>query len=284
MLKDILEDEYTKILVSIPHLEGEEWIPLNRDIYPLIKPVYWISSKGRVYNQVTKRILKTRCLDPEKHVSPYYKVNLQIEIMGHSYSCVLLVHRLMMCSFHPIEGMEKLLVNHKDGNKLNDELSNLEWTTPSGNVIHAMKTGLFKPVYGENHCCATINEETALKIIELLLERKLTYKEIAEKVGTTESIVGSIATRKAWKHLTNGIDLSIVKHRLPKDFTFDEINRCCKYFEDNKKPDDMSVRRYCVNCLIAIKYERKITEAVLNSIRMVYQKRRYLHISKNYNF
>lgn len=283
MIKDYIRDENLLILLSIPSLEGEYWKPINRELYPKIKPVYWISSKARIYNAKTKKFITTRKLDESKHSSPYYKVNLQIDIDGHSYSDVFLVHRLMMSTFFPCENMQKLLVNHKDGNKYNDELDNLEWATASENIIHAINTGLFKPVYGEEHCCATITNESAIQIINLLFSRKYTHAQIANKFGTSISVVDSIACGKSWKHLTNGMDLSILKHRIPKDFTFEQIVQCCDYFSKHPK-ENKSIRRHCMNCLQYIKYDKEITESVLNSIRLVYLKKRYTHISKNYNF
>ena len=283
MLKDFsIDPEFIESL-TIPSLDGEIWMKINNELYPKIKPYYFISNKARIYNYTTKKFIKTRKLDPNKNTSPYYKVNLQIEIDGHSFGQVFLVHRLMMSTFYPIEGMEKLLVNHKDGNKCNDELTNLEWMTPSGNILHAIKTGLFKPVYGEKHCCATISEDTAKKIIKLLLVRRCAHKQVAEIVGTTESIVDSIASKKAWKHLTNELDFSSLRYRLPKCFTLDQIKMCCKYFEENKI-NDRSIRRYCMDCLISIKYDRPLNESVVNSVRLLYQKKRYQYISKNYNF
>lgn len=284
MLKDHIYDEDILIIISIPSLDGEEWKPINRQVYPMIKSIYWVSSKGRIYNAKTKKFITTRKLDEKKHSSPYYKVNLQISVNKHSYSDVFLVHRLMMCTFFPVEGMEKLLVNHKDGDKCNDDLSNLEWSTPSENIKHALKMGLFKPVYGENHCCATITEKTAKKIIKMLLSRQYTHKQISESIGVSVSIVDSISSGKAWKHLTKDLDLSSLRHRIPKDFTIDEIKACCKYFANNPKGENKSIRRYCMECLKFIGYKRPITESALNSIRLVYAKKRYQHISKDYNF
>jgi len=47
-----------------------------------------------------------------------------------------------MLTFNPVDNSEQLEVNHKDGNKLNNRLDNLEWCTSSENKIHALTTGL----------------------------------------------------------------------------------------------------------------------------------------------
>ena len=46
------------------------------------------------------------------------------------------VHRAMLMTFNPYENMENLLVNHKDLNKENNNLENLEWCTPQENTQH----------------------------------------------------------------------------------------------------------------------------------------------------
>lgn len=54
------------------------------------------------------------------------------------------LHRILMVTFNYREDHEQLDVNHKDGNKANPDLSNLEWTTRSENCLHAYESGLRK--------------------------------------------------------------------------------------------------------------------------------------------
>ena len=49
-------------------------------------------------------------------------------------------HRLLMMAFRPVESMEKLQVNHIDGNKQNNNFENLEWCTTQENLNHAIRT------------------------------------------------------------------------------------------------------------------------------------------------
>ena len=276
-------DHDNLILNNIPKLDGEIWIKINRSAYPNLKPYYWISSCGRVYSEVSNSIIKSRHLDPDKHSSPYHKITLQTKCGKYSISKTYLIHRLMMCSFFPVDNMNELIVNHIDGDKLNIDLLNLEWTTNQGNMIHAASHNLLNPSYGENHICAKITENQAKKIIKLLLERELTHHEIAEEMHCSVSIVDSISTKKAWKHLTKDLDFSSLSYRIPKTISFNEINNICKWMENNKKESNMSIRRYCIMALNSIGIYNP-TEGLINTIRYLYERKRYTMISNNYDF
>lgn len=52
------------------------------------------------------------------------------------------VHRLVMKAFLPCELMDDLQINHKDGNKLNNHLENLEWCTALQNIRHSFDAHL----------------------------------------------------------------------------------------------------------------------------------------------
>lgn len=67
------------------------------------------------------------------------------------------LHRLLALAFIPIPpGIAQPIPNHKDGNKSNNRLDNLEWTTYGGNMIHAYQTGL----RDENQCIQLVNVAT----------------------------------------------------------------------------------------------------------------------------
>ena len=97
---------------------------------------YEISNKGNVRNKCTGKILIG-----DKNNMGYRRVALHNEFTPPSKGKREFVHRLV--AKHFVDGyQEGLVVNHLDGNKLNNDASNLEWTTKSGNDLHAFKTGL----------------------------------------------------------------------------------------------------------------------------------------------
>lgn len=93
---------------------------------------YCITEYGKVWSKRNNKFLKLKL---NTHL--YYCVNLYNEFGTKTYS----VHRLVAEAFIPnIE--HKICVNHIDGIKLNNNISNLEWVTYAENNSHAYKTGL----------------------------------------------------------------------------------------------------------------------------------------------
>ena len=93
-------------------------------------PNFLISIDGKVYNKVRKSFLTPR------QTGVYMSV-----VLDKKHYCI---HRLIATYFidKPENYNDKWIVNHKDGNKLNNNVSNLEWLSQSDNVQHMYDTGM----------------------------------------------------------------------------------------------------------------------------------------------
>lgn len=107
--------------------------------------IYWISNYGKVKS-------KTKVLKNQKMSKGYLFVSLCKNGVIKQSS----IHRLVALHFLK-EDVNRNEVNHIDGNKLNNHVSNLEWCNRSENNSHAFRIGLRKPYkqmlgkFGINH-------------------------------------------------------------------------------------------------------------------------------------
>ena len=96
--------------------------------------LYEISKNGIIRNKKKGKVLK-----PSIDSSGYY----QVHFSKNGKSKKIRVHRLVAENFI-LNPFNKSQVNHIDGNKLNNDFSNLEWVTASENIRHAWANGLCK--------------------------------------------------------------------------------------------------------------------------------------------
>lgn len=138
----------------------------------------------------------------EHHVVPFIsRCGYEIIHLRYDLSGAALVHRLVMESFAPIENMCLFDVNHIDGNKRNNSLSNLEWCTKAENMRHARECGLFHPQdrYGEKHPMCKLTEDDVLQIRNLLKTGNYTQHSIAIMYGVSDTTIHEIKTYKTRK-------------------------------------------------------------------------------------
>lgn len=167
------------------------------ELYPSVKECYIITDKDEIINTNTGNVL--RLLDGR---DGYVMVSLMKIGGGTTY---LPFHRIKMMAFCPVDNMEKLQVNHIDGNKKNNILENLEWVTAKENINHAWKTGLSNhdTTCGEKSNFSHYTEEQAKQVVELLKTNQYTDREIAEVTHTSaHSFVAKIRRKETWKYLT----------------------------------------------------------------------------------
>lgn len=115
---------------------------------------------------------------------------------GKSYK--FLVHRLVAEAF--IDNPERLpVVNHKDGNKLNNNKNNLEWISYSGNLSHAYRTGL-RSSDGELNNMSKLTVQQVKEIRSLYEKRgKNNSNTLAKAYGVNPKTILNIVRGKSWK-------------------------------------------------------------------------------------
>jgi len=88
-------------------------------------------------------------------------------------------------------------INHKDGNKANNHISNLEYVTPSENCKHAYRIGLADE-RGERNPNHKLKEKDIPQIRKLLDEGVLSQREIGRRYGVTRGAIKCIKIGRNW--------------------------------------------------------------------------------------
>jgi len=204
--------------------EQEEWRVIE-DF-----PDYAVSNWGRVKRIATGQGARIRILRSGIDSRGYSMVGLH----KNKRLYTKLIHHLVLNAFIGKRKDKKFQCNHIDGNKQNNFISNLEWTTPSENVKHAFKIGLRQPKFGKdnhrfgNHLSIITknkigqskegkyigekNPNTSLTNGEVFLIKKILWykkcgyiniknKQIALMFKSTKVIIGFISQNKTWKHI-----------------------------------------------------------------------------------
>lgn len=113
------------------------------------------------------------------------------------------IHRLVAEHFIPNpEG--KPQVNHIDGDKTNNHVSNLEWCTNQENMTYACEAGLYSKnrAKGAANGNSKLQREEVIKMKEILKQPKRpSYKAIGKLFNVTASTVCDINNGKIWSHV-----------------------------------------------------------------------------------
>lgn len=189
--------------------------------------IYRITPDGQVFSQTRRKIPLVgkgmefsgqfkHTLEPERELTytlnnrGYYSVGIKRK--------TYMVHRLVAVAFIPNPD-SKQFVNHIDGNKLNNRVSNLEWCTCQENNLHARQTGLHKQAIGhkikyknkatKETSLANLKDKSKLTAEEVRWVRKVfvprtkefSATALATKFGTSVAAMCKIVTRQTYRDI-----------------------------------------------------------------------------------
>lgn len=151
---------------------------------------YEVDARGNVYS--THRGVERRRLRPGLASNGYLTVSLHRK----SYT----VHSIVRAAFLP--GGDGLVINHKDGNKQNNRLENLELVTSSENNRHAFTHGLRKAhtMRGEQITTSVLTD-SQVRSIRAALANGDSCASIGRAFGVSRTTISKIKNLKNWNHI-----------------------------------------------------------------------------------
>jgi hypothetical protein len=157
---------------------------------------FQVSNLGNIFSKRTHKIL----------ITPLSKTGyplLSTKIGGRkgTYKTIK-VHRMVAEAFIPNPD-NKPFVNHIDGNKTNNVVTNLEWVTAKENSVHSISTGLQKPRCGMESGNSKLTDDDVKHIRENYKPRCSANgsRALGRKYGVDHQTILCIVKNKNWKHL-----------------------------------------------------------------------------------
>ena len=156
-------------------------MPKNNRIYRCLTiNDYEITKNGEIINKHTGRIVK-----PQPNGKGYLRISIGKKLM--------FVHRLVAEKYIP--NPDNLpQVNHKDGNKVNNCVDNLEWVSNSVNRKHAVQSGLH--IHGEKCPWSKLTLENVNYIRN---HPEMSRNELSEMFNISPHTISDIRTGRSWK-------------------------------------------------------------------------------------
>lgn len=250
-------------------VEKEIWKPVTT---PTVVPGrYKVSNFGNIYN------MKKSCMvKPNINPNGYKVVYLTTtggDISKNTHTFKL--HRIVATAFCGKIDESHNIVNHIDGNKLNNHYMNLEWVTQKMNLKHSYILGLSH--VGEDLYNSKMTNAEAEKICKLLVDNNFSAVKVFEIINNennnniTIDMVKSIKEKHSWKHIS---DLY---------FTREDIN-------ENKKNSEKIIHEIC-KLLVDNNFESKTVFEIVNKtnpsisydvVSQIRNKQNWRHISDLY--
>lgn len=227
---------------------------IQKKQHPIYKHLTVWSCGTKVYSTKSNKYLKIF-----KNTNGYY---LTIVTTGQGQTKHYRVHRLVAETF--LECPDPTLdVHHKDHDKSNNNVENLEWCTRGYNIKAAMDAGV-NPQKGETHSASVMTEETVHEVCRLLQEGWRTI-DICSHLGVAKHNVCEIKRGNNWSHIKKDYNIHVVrKERISKQ----KVHLICELLEQGLSDKDITQK---------LKLQRHI-------VPRVRRRETYKDISKDYVF
>lgn len=127
---------------------------------------------------------------------------VKVRLIHQGKDKTMRVHRLVAEAFI-LNSENKDTVNHIDGNKQNNTVSNLEWVDRTEQMLHAYALGLKTSRVGSNNSNAKLTDEQVREIRKTYVpySKEFGTVALAEKYGVTNRVVGLIVKNRAYKNV-----------------------------------------------------------------------------------
>jgi hypothetical protein len=192
---------------DIPDLEGEIWKDVNG-----FEGRYKISNLGRLKSFVCRNYpYKPTLLNKLNSGNGYHNFTLTKDGKAFPKS----VHRIIAEAFIPNPN-EHPFINHIDADKKNNDISNLEWVTPSENIRHAYRMGLLKNLKGE--LCA--NHKLTDKEFNEIFYSNMEPKALAVAYAITEKYVKAIKSGRYFRGHPKKEYVPIIRNSFPLEIKY----------------------------------------------------------------
>ncbi len=211
---------------------------------------YCITIDGRVYSLKRKKFMKIQYNDIG------YKV---VTFRVNDKTKTVKVHRLIGLTYLKESYFDGAIINHKDGNKGNNDLNNLEWVTRSENVLHAYTLGLIagKP--------RQITDEVVHDICQLL-ESGARVCDVSKMFNIDINVLHNIKNRKAYHYISYEYDFSEVPKQ--QKISTEKIIKVCELISSGYPLRETS----------------ELSEVHISTVKNIKGRRTHTHISSSYNW
>jgi len=178
--------------------------------------LYQVSNKGRVYSfgvdfikdNKKRHFVKSGILK----ATPTHDGYLRVRLYKYKKGKDLRIHRIVADAFvENDDPKNKIIVNHINGDKSDNNAENLEWCTYTENAIHAFKTGLRKSPnanangnsQGEKVHNSILTDEKVRYIRRNAKTNGGTYtnSQLSEKLNVCTTTIWQVINKKTWKHV-----------------------------------------------------------------------------------